>query len=318
MLQSLHAAWRARRVLLAGEDTLLTRFMQTMLLELGARPARIPPMAERDRLARALTDGRVACLIVPSLRALSGALDAQLRALDALLSEAREAGVPLALLLSDENVYRAIERPWYAREGDPIGGETREGLFQSILQLFAEGVSRGLLGDAVSVLCVRHAPCLGCGHPAVAPYDGWCRALEAREPLHVPHPGAQGVFLHPLCACLGALLLGARFLLGDTACTGAFNLGVGAQNVMPNRTAALHLMHACGHTRPMLESEPPRAVPAPLPDGSRARLLCGAAPLLSGYDALDLHLELHRAAQAGTQEAVVRAQTRHYLETLRT
>ena len=75
MLQSLHAAWRARRVLLAGEDTLLTRFMQTMLLELGARPARIPPMAERDRLARALTDGRVACLIVPSLRALSGALD---------------------------------------------------------------------------------------------------------------------------------------------------------------------------------------------------------------------------------------------------
>ena len=39
MLQSLHAAWGARRVLLLGGEDRMTRFMRALLGELGARPA---------------------------------------------------------------------------------------------------------------------------------------------------------------------------------------------------------------------------------------------------------------------------------------
>ena len=39
MLQSLHAAWGARRVLLLGENDRMTRFMRVLLETLGARPA---------------------------------------------------------------------------------------------------------------------------------------------------------------------------------------------------------------------------------------------------------------------------------------
>lgn len=315
MLQSLHAAWGARRVLLLGGEDRMTRFMRALLGELGARPACLPLDSGSEALSRTLTGGRVCCVIVPCLRDLRGSLDEQLHALDALLVEAREAGVPLVMLLSDENAYRAAQHPWTVREEDPVGGETREGLFHAILQIFADGVSRGLLGDPVHVLCIRHLPCLGCGHPAVAPYDGWCRALDAGEPLTVPHPGAQGVFLHPLDVCMGSLLLGARFLLGDTACTGMFNLDAGARNLMPGRTAALRLCTRCGHARALEETEPPHPVLLPLLDGSRARHMCGAHPVMPGEEALLELLALSRAQQKGPDalEEAIHAQTAAFL-----
>ncbi|MGN0776674.1 MAG: hypothetical protein ACI4MM_08360 [Candidatus Ventricola sp.] len=315
MLQSLMAAWGARRVLLLGSGDRMTRFMRGLLVELGARPLCLPLPCSSETLARTLSAGRFCCVIVPCLRALSGGLISQLQALDALLIEAREAGVPLVMLLCDESAYRAAQRPWAVREDDPIGGETREGLFQAILQLFADGVSRGLLGDPVHVLTVRHLPCLGCGHPAVAPYDLWCHALDAGEPLIVPHPGAQGVFLHPLDVCMGSLLLGARFLLGDTACTGVFNLEAGAQNLMPGRTAALHLSACCGHGRALRETEPPHPVLLPLLDGSRARRLCSAHPVIPGHEALLDLLTLSRAQQKGPEalEEAIAAQTAAFL-----
>lgn len=313
MLQSLHAAWGARRVLLLDGEDRMTCFMRALLAELGAMPACLPISSQSETLARTLAGGRVCCVIVPCLRALTGSLTDRLRALDALLVEAREAGVPLVMLLSDENVYRAEQHPWAVREEDPIGGETREGLFHAILELFADGVNRGLLGDPVHVLCVRHLPCLGCGHPAVAPYDGWCRAVEAGEPLNVPHPGAQGVFLHPLDACMGSLLLGARFLLGDMACTGLFNLDAGAQNLMPGRTAALRFCARCGHERTLLETEPPNPTLLPLLDGSRARRLCGAEPAVPGEEALLDLLSLSRAETEDAFEAAVQSQTAAFL-----
>lgn len=315
MLQSLHAAWGARRVLLLGGEDRMTRFMRALLVELGARPACLPLSSDSEALSRVLTGGRFCCVIIPCLRALDGGLTQQLRALDALLIEVREAGVPLVMLLSDENPYRAAQQPWAVREEDPIGGETRGGLFHSILQLFADGVSRGLLGDPVNVLCIRHLPALGCGHPAVAPYDVWCRAIDAGEAPVVPHPGAQGVFLHPLDACMGSLLLGARFLLGDTACTGIFNLGVGAHSLMPGRTAALRLCAHCEHKRALRETEPPHPILLPLMDGSRARRLCGACPVVSGEDALLDLLALERAHLKGpdTLEAAIQAQAKAFL-----
>ncbi len=295
MLQTLHAAWSGRRVLLLDDCGPMTRFLHTLLLQLGARPACLPLGAGSEALARALTDGRVCCLIVPCLRALTGGLSDQLHALDGILMEAREAGVPLAMLLSDENVYRAAHHPWLVREDDPVGGETRAGLVHALLQLFADGVSRGLLGDPenvyraahhpwlvreddpvggetraglvhallqlfadgvsrgllgdpVHVLCVRHMPCLGCGHPDVAAYDRWCQAFAQGEPLCVPQPDAQGVFLHPLDICAGSLLLGARFLLGDIGCTGPFNLAVSGPLCVPQPDAQgvfLHPLDIC-------------------------------------------------------------------------
>ena len=92
MLQSLHAAWGARRVLLLGGEDRMTRFMRALLGELGARPACLPLPSESEALSRTLTGGRVCCVIVPCLRDLRGSLDEQLHALDALLIEAREIG----------------------------------------------------------------------------------------------------------------------------------------------------------------------------------------------------------------------------------
>lgn len=318
MLQTLHAAWSGRRVLLLDDCGSMTRFLHTLLLQLGARPACLPLGAGSEALARALTDGRVCCLIVPCLRALTGSLSDQLHALDGILMEAREAGVPLAMLLSDENVYRAAHHPWLVREDDPVGGETRAGLVHALLQLFADGVSRGLLGDPVHVLCVRHMPCLGCGHPDVAAYDRWCQAFAQGEPLCVPQPDAQGVFLHPLDVCAGSLLLGARFLLGDIGCTGPFNLAVSGENCMPNRTAALRLCRRIGYTRPLLEAEPSPPHRLVLPDGSRTRRLCGAYPRIAADEALSQLWALSCAAKEGgaALEQAISAQAEAYLSAL--
>lgn len=290
--------------------------MQALLDELGAKCARIPCGADAETLCRAMNEGRISAVIVPRAQALApqGGLAAQLQALHTLLTEAREAGVPLTLLLSDESVYRAgAAAP--AGERAPIGGETRAGLIQSMLDLYADGFARGLLGDPVRVLPVRHMPCLGCGHPAVAQYAGWCRALDAGDVPEVAHPAMQGVFLHPLDACCGALLLGARLLSGDTPLSGPVNLPLGQENLLANRTAALRFVRENGGTRPIRETEPPHGPPIPLTDGAQAQFVCGARCLVPGGEALNQLLALVRAARQGpqAQAQVIRAQTQAYL-----
>ena len=320
MLDKLNAAFTARRVLLVGGHDRMTLFFESLLSALGARPARIPPSSGAETVCRALTAGRVSALIVPSLPSFAPDRDVagQLAALSTLLGEAREAGVPLTILCSEANVYRARQGAWYAREEDPIGGETREGLAQSLLQLYADGVSRGLCGDAVHVLCVRTLPALGCGSPAVAQYSAWCRALDAGELPEVAHPSMQGVFIHPLDMACGALMLGARFFTGEEPCDGIWNLAPGPHNLCANRSAALRFIARNGGTRPIRETEPPMGPTLPLPDGARTRLLCGFRCLLGADEALDALLAMERAASEGrdAEWSVLQAQTGAYIEKL--
>jgi len=319
MIHQLHAAWRARRVLLIGGTDRSTFFMQTLLDELGARPALLLPTSPAEALHRAMTNGRVSAVIVPSMRSLrKGSAAQQLASLSMLLDEAREAGIPLVSLMSDDSVYRASDHPWHVREEDLLGGETPQGLIQSILDLFAGGAARGLCGDPVSTQCIRHLPCLGCGHSSVAQYDAWCRCVAEGSPVEVSHPAMNGIFVHPLDVCCGALLLGARFLLGDTRCIGAFNLGAASENIMPNRTAALRFIRRLGIMQSLCEIETPHTTAFPLPDSSKARLLCGARCLISGEDAfLRLH-ELNQAAQHSTdsERHETIQQTQAYLKLL--
>lgn len=317
MIHHLHAAWRARRVLLIGGTDRPSLFIKTLLDELGAKTLRLSPDFQAETLHRALTKGRVSAVIVPCMRLLTqGSMIEQLSALITLLSEAREAGVPLVILLSDENVYRASGHPWHVQETDPIGGETPQGLIQSILDLYADGVSRGLCGDSVSVQIIRHLPCLGCTHPAVNQYSAWCHAAASGSAIDVQHPASSGVFIHPQDVCCSALLLGARFLLGDTGCTGAFNLGANSENLMPNRTAALRLIRRLGTALPIHETEPPHAAPLPLPDGTKSRQLCGACCRMSGEDALMRLFELEQAAlnDIEHEKREIAIQTQAYLK----
>lgn len=317
MIHQLHAAWRARRVLLIGGTDRATLVMQTLLDELGAKSARLAPGFQAESLHRMLTEGRVSAVVVPSMRLLAqGSALEQLSALIILFSEIREAGIPLVILMSDESVYRAAGHPWHAQETDPIGGETPQGLIQSILDLYAGGVSRGLCGDPVSTQIVRHLPCLGCGHPSVQQYSTWCHAAASGDGIQVLHPASSGVFVHPQDICCSVLLLGARFLLGETTCTGPFNLGACSENLIPNRTAALRLMRRLGITRPVRESEPPYPARLPLLDGTKARLLCGARCHISGEDALMRLFEMEQASadsfESETREMLI--QTRAYLK----
>ena len=108
MIHQLHAAWRARRVLIIGGADRATLVMQTLLDELGAKAARLAPGSNEEILHRALTEGRVSAVIVPNMRMFAqGGVIEQLSMLITLLSEAREAGIPLVILMSDESVYRA-------------------------------------------------------------------------------------------------------------------------------------------------------------------------------------------------------------------
>lgn len=322
MIDKLYESWRARRVLLVGGPDLQTLFTQALLEELGAKTARIPTGSSSETLCRALSAARIGAVIVPRAHALAETADpiAHLSALQTLTTEVREAGVPLLILCSDVSVYRARPRPWYAREEDLTGGQTREGLCQSLLQLYAEGAARGLMGDAVCTLIVRHMPCLGGSSPLSAQYTAWCRTLLRGELIPVEHPSMQGVFLHPLEAACGALMLGARFFSGDTGVDESciFNLGAGPHNLCANRSAALRFVARQGGTRPIQESEPPLAVSPPLLDGSRARLLCGARCLFSADEALDMLLELERAGQEDEKAlpGVIREQVQRYANRL--
>jgi len=150
-------AWCLRRVLLAGHDSAMTRAMSEALSALGARIVRMTMPVSSEALDRALHEGRTAAVIVP----VAGAADCPLPALDILLLEAREAGVPLVMLLTGTD---------------------------ALLLRDTQGCTHGFFGDSVSIQCIRHS--------ALAP-DTVCRR---------------------------ALALGARFLMGDTGCTGHFQL----------------------------------------------------------------------------------------------
>ncbi|MBQ7886675.1 MAG: hypothetical protein IJ313_07265 [Clostridia bacterium] len=139
------SVWSLRRVLLAGESCAMLRAMQAQLCTAGARPLCYSAPFGEESLCRALHQGRFCCVIVPSLPDLCpGESCNRLAALSVLLSEAREAGVPLVMLLSGSH-----------------DDETAQ-LFSHAL-----GCASGALGDPVSVQCIRHLPgdpngaCLG-------------------------------------------------------------------------------------------------------------------------------------------------------------
>lgn len=87
MLRQLGAVWRARRVLLIGGKGDTAPTLEAWLTVLGARCLSLPPDADAETLNRTLTAGRVFSVIV-----------CQPPASDTLLTEIREAGVPLAIL----------------------------------------------------------------------------------------------------------------------------------------------------------------------------------------------------------------------------
>lgn len=306
MLDQLTAAWRARRVLLIGGPDAQNLCMQELLLALGARPARIPDACKPHTLNRAMTTGRVSAVIVPSMHTLGapGDLFSRLHALKTLLDEMREAGIPLCILCSQEDVFAPGLSA--AEETSPLGGKTQEGLIASLLQLYADGASRALLGDAVPTILCRHVPCLGSDHPSVYQYSRWCRALLRGRRATVEHPSAQGTFFHPLDAALGALCLGARYFSGDTACTGAFHLPPSSENRCANRSAYLALAAMENSTRAPQETHPPCDAPFPLLRGDKIKKLCGYSPMLNARQALALLMEYERARAIGESAAQIK------------
>ena len=155
-------AWGLRRVLLAGRESAMMHAITGELDALGARILRLPAPIDQETACRALQAGKTACVIVPSLPLL-GAGSAPPGALDTLLAEAREAGVPLVMLLMQHGAQSA-----------------------ACLQHLQQHAS-GRAGDVLSIQCIHHGP---------------------------PSPDT----------CLQALRIGARYLMGDTACTGFFSL----------------------------------------------------------------------------------------------
>lgn len=315
MLDELISTWRARRVVLCGGADGLCLLLQGMLAELGARVVRIGANADSQTLCRALSSGRTGALIVPCARDFSGGgIRDQLAALHTLLTEAREAGVPLTMLLCDEDVYLRGRDPYPAAETDAIGGQTPQGLAQSILQLYALGAARGLLGDAQGVVIVRHMPALGCGHPSVFQYGAWCHALCSGDVLTVEHPASQGAFVSPLDVAAAALCIGAHHLASPAP--GAYNIGTDPRSLMPNRSAALRLITTRGGTRPIREVTPPHAFAPVLLDGSLARTRFGIRTRIDAAQALSMLCDLTAAAKSGDAPACMARQIRDHLAAL--
>ena len=113
------------------------------------------PGGRANALPRA-DGGRVSAAILPG-EMTGRSLPERLEATLTLTREVREAGVPLLLAMSDAAVYRGGGR---VNEAGEIGGRTREGMEASILQMALLGAARGLMGDAVRTMLVRHAPVL--------------------------------------------------------------------------------------------------------------------------------------------------------------
>ena len=299
MLEAMLEGWRGKRVLIVGDRGGLCAFLIAVLDEIGARPVCVSDRADAQTLCRALTAGRVSAAILPGEMTGRSLPEATL----ALTREVREAGVPLLLAMSDAAVYRGGGR---MNEAGEIGGRTREGMEASILQTALLGAARGLLGDAVRTMLVRHAPVLGEDCAA------WCDALLEGRTIRVRHPAARGVFVHPLDIVCCALTLGARaFRCGEG---GVYNIGTDERSVGTRQSAARRLAMRHGGAGTAQEEAEDGELPAQLLDGSAVRRLCGAACRLDVDQALDLLLEQRRAAQAGREEAAIRRMTRTYLE----
>ena len=130
------SVWSLRRVLLAGESSDMLLSIQEQLQALGARPLHLPNCLCQESLCRTLHEGRYACIIVPDVLSIGDA-HTRLDALNTLLLEAREAGVPLVILLG-------------GCSAQPDG---------EIAALFshASGWAHGACGDPVSVQCLFYA-----------------------------------------------------------------------------------------------------------------------------------------------------------------
>lgn len=307
MLEQLTAAWRLRRVLLIGGADDMTGYAAALLRALGTQHITLPPDAGTPALYGALSGGRIHAVLIPAAHALSAGsgLSAQIDALCTLLGEMREAGVPLAILCSHADVYAPGKDAPAADEHAPLGGKTREGLYQSILQLIADGCSRGLMGDPVRTVICRHAPCLGSGHPDTAQYSAWCRAILRSETPVIEHPDAQGTFLHPLDVMLGALCLGAHHLLVRRDSGGIYNLGDAPKNRCANRSAWRILAEREGCTRACRYAHPPYPPERHLLDGARAKAACGLSTQLNARQALSFLMAHERARCIGSEAAEI-------------
>ena len=303
MLEAMLEGWRGRRVLIVGNGGGLCAFLIAVLDEIGARPACVSDRADAQTLCRALTAGRVSAAVLPG-EMTGRSLPERLAATMTLTEEIREAGVPLLLALSDAAVYRG--GGGRANETAEIGGQTREGLEASILQTALLGAARGLLGDAVRTVLVRHAPVLG------EECAAWCDALLEGRALDVRHPAARGVFAHPLDIVCCALALGAQaFRRGEG---GLYNIGTDARSISTYRSAAQRLAVRHGGEGALHERTEADETATQLLDGSAARRLCGAACRLDADQALDLLFEQRRAAREGRETETVRQMARTYLE----
>ena len=179
MLEAMLEGWRGKRVLIVGKPDGLCAFLTAMLEEIGARLMRVGDRADAQALCRALTAGRIGAVILPE--EMTGRdLPERLAATLTLIQEIREAGVPLLLALSDAAVYPSSAGKM--NETAAIGGRTREGLEASILQMAILGAARGLTGDAVRTMLIRHA--LRIGHDA----DGAVSALHLLLVAHRHRP----------------------------------------------------------------------------------------------------------------------------------
>ena len=269
MLEAMLEGWRGKRVLIVGDRGGLCVFLIAVLDEIGARPVCVSDRADAQTLCRALTAGRVSAAILP------GEMTGR------SLPERLEATLVLTR-------------------------EMREGMEASILQMALLGAARGLLGDAVRTMLVRHAPVLG------EEYTAWCDALLEGRTIRVRHPAARGVFVHPLDVVCCGLTLGARaFRCGEG---GVYNIGTDERSVCTRQSAARRLAMRHGGAGTAQEETEDGEPPAQLLDGSAARRLCGAACRLDVDQALDLLFEQRRAARAGQEEAAIRRMTRTYLE----
>jgi len=132
--------WSLRRVLLPDLPGEMPRTMEMQLCAVGARPVHASVPFSEESLSLALQRQRCTCVIVPDLLALhTGDPSARFDALNTLLFEAREAGVPLVMLLGSIC---------------SMHDEESAQLFSHAL-----GFVRGAFGDPVSIQCIRHNGC---------------------------------------------------------------------------------------------------------------------------------------------------------------
>ncbi len=278
--------WRGRRVVMAGKDS----WIKIMLEELGVQVKLLTPDADVQTMCRIMQEERVHALILPCTKE-NGSAGKRLSMLERHLAEAREAGVPLTMMYSDEPVYRF-------RKGAALGKEgkgTREELIQAILQLYADGVTRGAEGDPVQVMIVRRMPCM-----KEKTVDAWCEAVLEGRAIHVLHPQEWNVFQHPLDAAAAVIALGARYLSGEMEKVGIFDIGT--NNVCTNRDAALVFAQRYGRRCFFCEDGERGKIPEIMDE---APALC--LPALSTQEALDFR----KAALAGETQ---QDQVRRYLE----